>query len=80
MKEEPGFDVTEAVPVTIHNYELALEAEAEINGEEFTSTFSVVLPPDVASIATRIGVTTVSKQNSRSYHQLNTPSPDEEYH
>ncbi|MHC4310459.1 MAG: hypothetical protein ACYSSN_10970 [Planctomycetota bacterium] len=39
------------VPVTINNYEVVVEIELEVDGEEFTSVFSVVLPPDVRSVA-----------------------------
>lgn len=41
---------TPDVPVTIHNYEVVVEVEVDVNGEEFTSVFSVVLPPDKTSI------------------------------
>ncbi|WIO74902.1 hypothetical protein QP938_03080 [Porticoccaceae bacterium LTM1] len=38
------------VPVTIVNYEVVVEVEVEVNGEEFTSVFSVILPPEVTSL------------------------------
>lgn len=46
----PDLGIDPPVPVTIHNYEVVLEAELEIDGEEFTSVFSVILPPDVRSM------------------------------
>ncbi|MGH8221875.1 MAG: hypothetical protein ACREQZ_02765 [Woeseiaceae bacterium] len=37
--------------ITIHNYEVVVEAEVEgPDGEEFTTVFSAVLPPDVRSM------------------------------
>ena len=33
--------------MTIHNYEVVIEAELEIDGVEFASVLSVLLPPDV---------------------------------
>jgi hypothetical protein len=53
-----GAGVQPPVPVTIVNYEVVAEAELEINGMEFTSKFSVILPPDQTSVtipATFIG-------------------------
>ena len=38
------------VPVTIHNYEVVVERELVVDGEEFTSVFSVILPPDQTSM------------------------------
>lgn len=40
-----GAGVQPPVLVTIHNYEIVVEVEQEIDGEEFTSVFSAVLPP-----------------------------------
>ena len=37
------------VPVTIENYQVVLEIETEVNGEDFESEFSVILPPDQTS-------------------------------
>lgn len=45
-----GAGVQPPVPVTIANYEVVIEAEFEVNGEEFTSVFSVILPPDATSM------------------------------
>ena len=45
-----GAGVQPPVPVTIVNYELVVEAELEIDGEEFASTINVILPPDVNSL------------------------------
>ena len=38
------------VPVTIHNYEVVVERELEVNGEEFASVFSIILPPGQTSM------------------------------
>jgi hypothetical protein len=38
------------VPVTIHNYEVVVEVELEVAGEEFAAKFSVILPPDVRTM------------------------------
>jgi hypothetical protein len=38
------------VAVTIHNYEVVVEVELEVNGEEFASKFSVILPPGETSM------------------------------
>ena len=45
----PDLGVNPPESVTIHNYEVVLEVELEVGGEEFTSVFSVVLPPGVTS-------------------------------
>ena len=44
-----GAAVQPPVPVTIHNYEIVVEVELDVNGEEFSSVFSAVLPPDATS-------------------------------
>lgn len=44
-----GAGVQPPVPVEIHNYEVVAEVELEVNGEEFASVFSVILPPDQTS-------------------------------
>lgn len=36
--------------ITIINYEVVVETELEIDGEEFTTVFSAILPPDVTSL------------------------------
>ena len=46
-----GAGVQPPIPVTIHNYEVVVEVELEINGEEFTSKFSAILPPDQTSMS-----------------------------
>ena len=46
-----GAGVQPPVVVTIVNYEVVVEAELEIDGEEFTSVLSVVLPPDITELA-----------------------------
>jgi hypothetical protein len=48
-EEGGGAGVKPPVDVTIVNYEVVVEAELEIGGEEFTSKYSVILPPDVTS-------------------------------
>lgn len=45
-----GAGVQPPVPVEIHNYEVVAEVELEVNGEEFASVFSVILPPEQRSI------------------------------
>jgi len=45
-----GAGVQPPVDVVIHNYEVVLEVELEINGEEFTSVMHVVLPPGETSL------------------------------
>lgn len=45
-----GAGVQPPVPITVKNYEVVVEAELEINGEEFTSVLSVILPPSQTSI------------------------------
>jgi hypothetical protein len=45
-----GAGVQPPIAVTIHNYEVVVEATVEVNGEEFDSVFSVVLPPGVTSM------------------------------
>ena len=48
--EGGGAAIQPPVPVTIVNYEVVVEVEVEVDGEEFTSVFSVILPPDVTSV------------------------------
>ena len=38
------------VDVVIHNYEVVVEVELEVEREEFTSVMHVVLPPDARSM------------------------------
>lgn len=45
-----GAGVQPPIPVTIHNYEVVVEVELEVGGEEFASVFSVILPPDQTSM------------------------------
>jgi hypothetical protein len=42
-----GAGVQPPIPVTIRNYEVVVEVELEVNGEEFASVLSVILPPDL---------------------------------
>ena len=37
-------------PVDIHNYEVVGESELEVDGKEFESILSVILPPDQLSL------------------------------
>lgn len=46
-----GAGVQPPVAVEIHNYEIVVEIELEIDGEEFTSVMHAVLPPDLTSFA-----------------------------
>ena len=48
--EGGGAGVQPPVAVTIHNYEVVVEVELELNGEEFTSIFSAILPPEETSM------------------------------
>ncbi|MDX1508241.1 MAG: hypothetical protein R3358_08170 [Woeseiaceae bacterium] len=36
--------------IEIYNYEVVVETELEIDGEEFTTVFSALIPPDVTSL------------------------------
>jgi hypothetical protein len=45
-----GAAVPSPVDVTIHNYEVVVEVELEVDGEEFSSVFSIILPPDETQI------------------------------
>lgn len=45
-----GAGVQPPVPVEIVNYEVVVEVELEIDGEEFSSVMSAMLPPDVTSM------------------------------
>jgi hypothetical protein len=48
--EGGGAGVQPPISVTIINYEVVVEVELEVDGEEFTSVFSVVLPPGETSV------------------------------
>ena len=41
-----GAGVQPPIPVTIRNYEVVVEVLLDLNGEEFASVLSVILPPD----------------------------------
>ncbi len=45
-----GAGLQPPVPVTINNYEVVVEVELEVDGEEFASVFSVILPPGETSL------------------------------
>ena len=45
-----GAGVQPPVPVEIVNYEVVVEVELEIDGEEFSSVMSAIVPPDVTSM------------------------------
>ncbi len=49
MHSHPDLGIDPPVEVTIHNYQVVVEAELEINGDEFVSVLSVILPPDARS-------------------------------
>ncbi len=49
MSSHPDLGVDPPIEVTIHNYQIVVEAEVEINGDEFVSELSVILPPDARS-------------------------------
>ncbi len=46
----PGAGVQPPEAVTIVNYEVVVETEIEVNGEEFETKFSVILPPEETSM------------------------------
>lgn len=48
--ESGGAGVQPPIPVNIHNYEVVVEVELEVNGEEFASNIHVVLPPGETSM------------------------------
>ena len=45
-----GAGIQPPIAVAIHNYQVVVEVEVEVNGEELNSVFSVVLPPDQTSM------------------------------
>lgn len=45
----PGLGDSDA-DITIHNYQVVVETDLEIDGEEFTTVFSVIVPPDIRSV------------------------------
>ena len=45
-----GAGVQPPVPVTIRNYEVVVETDVEVNGEELTTKISVILPPEETSV------------------------------
>jgi hypothetical protein len=49
-ESHPDLGGLPVVPVTIINYEVVVEIETEVDGEDFDSVFSVILPPDVTSM------------------------------
>ncbi len=46
----PDLGTFPQVPVVIHNYELVVETELEIGGEDFVTVFSIILPPGTMSM------------------------------
>ena len=46
----PDLGTDPPVAVTIHNYEVVVEVELEVDGEKFASVFSVILPPEETSM------------------------------
>lgn len=61
-KDGGGAGKQPTVPVTIHNYEVVVEADLEVDGKEFTSVFSVILPPDVTSMTIPAEVLALGKE------------------
>lgn len=50
-RTHPGLGHPQNSPdITIHNYEVVVETDLEIDGEEFTTVFSANLPPDVTTM------------------------------
>jgi hypothetical protein len=45
-----GAGVQPPIPVEIHNYEVVVEVDLEVDGEEFTSVIHVELPPGVRTV------------------------------
>lgn len=50
-----GAGVQPPEPVVIHNYQVVVEAEIDVDGEEFASVLSVILPPDALSLEVPAG-------------------------
>lgn len=46
-----GAAVQPPVAITVHNYEVVLETELEIDGEEFVSVMNIIVPPGITSIS-----------------------------
>ncbi len=63
-----GAGVQPPVPVNIFNYEVVVEAELEIDGEEFASVVSVILPPDATELEIPAGF--LSQTDSFKYEVL----------
>lgn len=43
-------DPQDSGDITIYNYEVVVETDLEIDGEEFTTVMSVIVPPDITSL------------------------------
>lgn len=63
-----GAGIQPPVAVVIYNYEVVVEAELEIDGEEFSSIFSVIVPPDVTELEIPNGF--LSQSDSFKYEVL----------
>jgi hypothetical protein len=61
--EGAGAGVQPPVPVTIVNYEVVVEAELDIDGEEFLSIFSIILPPDVTAVTIPAGFLLLTEES-----------------
>ncbi len=79
--EGGGAGVQPPVAVTINNYEVVVEAELELDGEEFTSVYSIILPPDVTAVTIPEEFTALSDEfkyevlaREASYNQTATES------
>ena len=46
----PDLGTDPQVPVTIHNYQLVVEADVDVGGEDLEASHSVILPPDVTEL------------------------------
>lgn len=46
-----GAGVQPPVDIVVYNYEVVVEAEFEIDDEEFTTVFSIILPPDINAVS-----------------------------
>jgi hypothetical protein len=55
-----GAGVNPPVPVTIHNYEVVVEAEFDIGDDEFTSVLSIILPPGTTAFDVPASITSLS--------------------
>ncbi len=70
-QSHPTLGSPNAAPIEIHNYEVVVEIELEMeNGEDFTSVFSVTLPPDQTSMTIPAEVLGLSEDGFVKYEIL----------